>query len=320
MRIKLIFILVILMFGFSFSFNFGNQRDDDYGKLVGWIVDPVTEKPVNEIFNVELFRCNINKSERYLKSWRTDKRGYFSLEVKPGQYCLHISPQSMGSKYCVEPYHFYDKRFSFPVMIEKGKITEFRKKATYGGSLEITLQDTSGRQINPTTELPEGARISISIDSSFYLIGQFSQYHFYDDISDGKMIVHTMFPGKYNVEVTFYGTGYETLSFDDIQVKAKEVKKIKCVIDLNDTTGIEGRVIDANGNPIKDLKVFMSPKFSVEGSFSDITDQNGYYRIIGLPEGPYHIGISSLTKGVRIFPEIIEIKKNVVLNKDVIVD
>jgi hypothetical protein len=282
-------------------------------------VDPSSGNPVNEVFIVDLFSCE-KLNQRYLRHAKTDKRGYLSLKVRPGQYCIHIEPESMNSKYCIEPYHFYNDEFTFPVMIEKGKITEIRKKATVGGAIKVRVLDTGGSIINPSTDLPKGAKISVSIDSPNYIIGTLSQHVVYDNMDDGETTVRTLFPSKYNLRVRFRKTGYKTLTFKDVPVKENEVTEIDCVIDLDDITGIEGKVVDITGNPIKGITVTMIPQFAVGGSFYDITDISGYYLIKGLPEGSYHIGISSIEKGSRIYKENIEIKKGILTNKDIVYD
>jgi hypothetical protein len=322
MKLRNIFVLLVLFFGLIGSNVLVEGQDaDDYGKLIGWILDPNSGNPVNEVFIVELFNCSRTESEAVLfKQRKTDQNGYFSIEVEPGQYCLHISPNSMESKYCIEPHQFHNDQFYFPLMIEKGKITETRKKATIGGAIKVRVLDTSGSVINPSEDLPKGAEISVSIDSPNYMIGELSQHVVYDNMDDGETIVRTLFPSKYNVRVEFDRTGYKNLYFEDVQVKENEVTEIDCVIDLNDITGIEGKVVDINGNPMKGMEVSMIPQFAVGGSFDDMTDKDGYYRITGLPEGSYHIMISSREGGLRIYKENIEIKKGILTQKDVVKD
>ncbi|MGD2093117.1 MAG: carboxypeptidase-like regulatory domain-containing protein [Candidatus Aminicenantes bacterium] len=322
MRLRNIFVLLVLFFGLIGANALAKGQDaDDYGKLVGWILDPNSGKPVDEVFIIELFNCSQFESSAVLfKQRKTDKKGYFSIKANPGQYCLHISPNSMQSKYCIEPYHFHNDQFYFPVIIENGKITEIRKKATFGGAIKVRVLDTSGSVINPSADLPKGAEISVSIDSPNYIIGTLSQHVVYDDMDDGETTVRTLFPSKYNLQVRFSRTGYKNFNFENVLVKEKEVTEIDCVIDLNDITGIEGKVVDINGNPIKGIEVSMIPQFAVGGSFDDRTDKDGYYQITGLPEGSYNIMISSREQGLRIYKENIEIKKGILTKKHIVND
>jgi hypothetical protein len=317
MRFRCIFVLLIMVLGLIVLQAFGSQRSsDNYGKFEGWILDPKSGNPVNEVFWIDLLNCCRFESEaRIFRHRKTDQRGYFSFEVDPGQYCLHIGPDSKNSIYCIEPYQFYHDQFEFPVMIEAGKITETRKKATYGGSIKIRILDTKGKIINPSTDLPQGANVYIQIVSPYYIIGIPLDATLENE---GETVINRFFPSLYSIDVIFHGTGYETLTYENVQVKESEITKIDCVIDLEDNTGIEGRVVDENGNPCKGVRVFMVPKFYVEGDFNTATNTDGYYRITGLPEGRYKIGVSRIRGGTRIYQEIIEIKKGILARKDLV--
>ena len=317
MRVRSIFALFILVLGFVGSHVLGNQRDsDDYGKLSGWILDPKSGTPVNEVFWIDLLNCCKFQSEaKIFRHRKTDKKGYFSFEVDPGQYCLHIEPDSKNSIYCIEPYQFYHDQFEFPVMIETGKITEIRKKATYGGSIKIRILDTQGKIVNPSADLPQGASVHISVTSPYYIIGIPLDANLKNE---GETVINRLFPSLYTIDAIFHGTGYETLTYENVQVKESEITKIDCVIDLKDITGIEGRVVDENGNPWNGIGVSMVPKFYVEGDFSSYTNIDGYFRISGLPEGRYNIGVSRIRHGIRIYQEIIEIKKGILIRKDLV--
>ena len=322
MRLRNIFVLPVLFLGIiGLTVLVEGQDADDYGKLVGWVVDPSSGNPVNEVFIIELFNCSQFESEAVLfKQRKTDHNGYFSIEEEPGQYCLHISPGSMESKYCIEPHQFHNDQFYFPVMIEKGKITEVRKKATLGGAIKVMVLDTGGSVINPSEDLPKGAEISVLIDSPNYMIGELSQHVVHDNMDDGETIVRTLFPSKYNVRVKFDRTGYKNLYFEDVLVKENEVTEIDCVIDLNDITGIEGKVVDINGTSLKGIKVIMIQQFPVSGDFYDITDEGGHFRITGLSEGSYEIMTSSIRGGLRTATVKVEIKKGALIQKDIQID
>jgi hypothetical protein len=206
------------------------------------------------------------------------------------------------------------------VIIENGKITEIRKKATIGGAIKVRVLDTGGSVINPSTDLPKGAEISVSILSLNYIIGALSQQCLYDNMDDGETTIRTLFPSTYHLRVSFRKTGYKTLTFEDIQVKENEVTEIDCVIDLNDITGIEGKVVDINGTPLKGIKIIVIRQFSFDGNSYDITDENGYFRITGLPEGSYKIMTTSPTGGIRTSTVKIEIKKGILTQKDIQID
>jgi hypothetical protein len=317
MRAQRIFVFLIMVLGLIVLQVFGGQRSsDDYGKFEGWILDPKSGNPVNEVFWIDLLNCCRFESEaRIYRHRKTDEKGYFSFEVDPGQYCLHIEPESEDSVYCIEPYQFYHDQFNFPVMIEAGKITETRKKATYGGSIKVRILDTKGKIVNPATDLPQGASVHISVTSPYYIIGIPLDATLENK---GETVINRFFPSSYSIRVDFHGTGYKRLRYNNVQVKECEITKIDCVIDLEDITGIEGRVVDENGTPWKGIEVFMVPNFHVGGGFSSFTDIDGYFRISGLPVGEYNIGISKLHRGTKIFNDIFEIKKGILIRKDLI--
>lgn len=318
MKVRNIFVLLLLFFGLVGLNNLLDGQDaDDFGKLSLWIVDPVSGNQVNEVFIITLFNCDETPPSRYLKQRKTNNKGYLALDLNPGQYCLHIYPESLDSKYCIEPYHFKNDQFYFPVMIEKGKVTHFRKKATFGGAIKIRLLDTNGRIIDPLAELPSGAVVALSMTNPNYILGQPEVY----DMKVGEKIIHTLFPSKYFLRIDFRGTGYERLTFREVPVIEKEITEIDCVIDLDDITGIEGKIVDINGNPVKGIEIFLVPNFDAWGDFNDATDKNGYYCITGLPEGPYYIGLSSNEYGISINKkETIEIKKGTLTQKNITIE
>jgi hypothetical protein len=319
---KIVLMLVLLLGLMGINLLVEGQDADDYGKLTGWILDPDSGKPVDEVFVIDLFNCVEFESQATLFRHReTNKNGYFSIEINPGQYCMHISPKSLESKYCIEPYHFENDQFNFPIMIEKGKITHIRKKATPGGAIKVRVLDTGGKLVIPSTDLGKKAEISVSIYSSNYIIGSLRDHYLYDEMNDGETTIRTLYPSPYEVSVSFYRTGYKTLTYENVPVKENEVTGIDFVIDVNDITGIEGRVLDINGTPSKGIKVTMIPQFSVSGDFYDITDENGHFRITGLTEGLYKIMLSSTSRGIlRTIKGNVEIKKDILLKKDIQID
>ena len=82
-------------------------------------------------------------------------------------------------------------------------------------------------------------------------------------------------------------------------------------------TIMEGKIVDINGKVAKYAHIMMLPKFIVSGEFDTYTDRNGNYRITGLPEGKYRIAISVKEVLYVNTEEIIEIKKNELLHKDI---
>jgi hypothetical protein len=139
----------------------------------------------------------------------------------------------------------------------------------------------------------------------------------YDDTSDGEMVVHSLYPDKYEVFIQFGGLGFESKRLENIKVEKNRTTEIDVMIDPHDKTGIEGKVIDKNGNPLKNVEVFLSPTLPVAGDFSTNTDQNGYYRLTGVPGGIFHLRVFLIGKGRIFLLGTIEIEKNKLLKKDI---
>jgi hypothetical protein len=300
----------------------GKNRDDNWGMLKGWIVDPETGKPVNEVFVVDLLKCSEEDPRILIERTRTDNRGYLSIKIRPYTYCLRFFPDSRTSKYSFEPYPFINADYYIPAVIEKGKITEFRKKATIAGRLKIRLLDTKGRVINPKLEFEKNSRISIRIESQNLELPKEAGNLSNDDISDGEMIVHTLYPDTYTITVVFFGLGFPSIEIENIVIKATETTEVDIIVDPADITGIEGKIVDKNGLIIKHAEVFLTPTFPVSGEFNTYTDRNGFYRLTGLPEGIFEINVSISKVGkVTIFrPGAVEIKKNMLIRKDITLD
>jgi len=311
MKRKVIFILIILMFDLSFSFSYGNQRDDNYGKLVGWIIDPVSNKPVNETFLIEFFNCNeLGPLKTYFIRINTNEKGYLSIELKPRHYCIIISPELKTSKYSIEPDDCY-----YPIIIEKGKITEFKKKATIAGLLKIKIIDIKGKLINIHEKFPTHSEVIAFLTSPNNTFSLISSDLSDDDFKDGEILLHTLYPNTYSIKMTFRYTGFKSLEKHNIIIESGKITEVDFVVDISNETAIEGIVLNKNGYPIKNAEVYLTPNFPVEGDFRTYTNQDGYYKLRGLPEGLFtiHVLFNSTTyPGGRV-----DIKNNDIVHKDI---
>ena len=296
---------------------------DNFGKVIGQIVDPETGSPVNEIFIIDFLNCNeIDDSRNLIMRTKTNEKGFLSVEMKPFIYCLRFYPNSKNSKYSFEPHPYYNHKYVFMVTVEKGKITEFRKVATIGGALKIKLVNTEGGVINPQLEFEKFERISIFLKSPNMVIPVEASGLTEDDMKDGEMVVHTLYPDIYSLGVEFQGIGYTNIKKENIQVEKNKTTEVEIVINPNDITGIEGKVLDKNGIILKGGRVYLiSQSIEIRGSFKNTTDQNGNYHLTGMPEGLYKIMLAvdlPSGKGFMWPQEIVEIKKDVLLKKDII--
>lgn len=332
---RIIFLIVIVIGICSLEILLGqNQQDygnfqdrDNFGKVIGQIIDPETGKPVSEKFRVCFFNWNYREDDYERRkdcNFETDENGYITIDLPPATYGLLFSSMEPNSKYSMTYHPFYEKMpeeykemFSCTIEVGKGKITKFVKKAIIGGTLKVTLVDLAGNPVDPNIAFP-GRSITIE--------GEFLNYNlvpgspsFYLKLKNGQFSKNGLFPDIYwEMKLEFLGIGYGVFEKKDIVIKANEVTEINVTIDPNDITGVEGKILDGSGNPQKEIRISFFPKNrDIEGWFACLTDSNGYYRMTGMPGGFYEIRIFD---GHEYYFEyqnvIIEIKKNILLHRN----
>jgi len=284
-----IFLSLSIVLGYSQQTSSDN---DDYGKVQVQVIDAETQEPVNEPFDVSFFEAKdeILPGRKFL----TNENGLLILEVLPGSYYLRFSPLSPISKFETDPSPFLVKTENTSFLnVEKGKITEFVKKAYYGGSIKVMIVDQEGNIVNFKKLYGNDSRVSIEISSSDNLIGTYSLgesamaekwMHHTDDITDGEMVISRLFPGKYNIYLSLGVTGYKAISIGDIKVTRNQTVLKKILFDTNIPTSLEGYIHDQKGNPLKGLFVSI-------GSSSCLTNSEGHYKIFGMSEGEHLLSI-----------------------------
>ena len=298
---------------------------DNFGKVVIQVFDKSTGEKVNEIFKVNFFNSleagNSSSFERFAK---TNNKGYLVIKLKPGIYYLQFLPESCQSKYELEPSPVVSEKNRQMIKVESGKITEVLKKANYGGKLKIILVDPTGRKINPKEEFYEDIAIStfLGSDGNFglFLNDVMSVRELTgkkDDLNDGEVVIGRLYPGKYDISISFGFLGIRKQEIKYIQVFRNQTTVKEIVLDVNASTGIEGYVMDHNGVPLKDLRVEIQ---DAKGR----TDKNGYYKIVGIDEGRHIISVySSLVADDDIFINksyYTEIVKNIIIRKDFVIE
>ncbi|UCH96808.1 MAG: carboxypeptidase regulatory-like domain-containing protein [Candidatus Aminicenantes bacterium] len=300
---------------------------DSFGKVIGQIIDPETGKPVNERFLVCIFNWHYREGdyERYKDcNFKTDEKGWITLNLPPATYGLLFYPQNPDSKYSGTYHPFYYKMpeeykeiFSCVIKVETGQITRFVRKAIIGGALKVTLVDLAGNPVDPAVAFP-GRSVATEggIDNYNLSPGSASLSL---TLENGKFFRKNLFPDtSWEMDLRFYGIGYGVFRKKDIVIKANEVTEINITIDPNDITGVEGKIIDELGIPQKKVRISFFPKDeSIEGDFDYYTDSTGHYIMTGMPEGFYEVEIFDGHEYYFTFQNIIiEIKKNILLKRD----
>jgi len=292
-------------------------EEDNYGKVIGQVIDAESGEPVNEAFQLIFYD---HRGAEFIKQYvETDTHGHFIEELFPYIYYVGLSPLSNNSKYCKPPSPFkLNEEKRHIVKIEKGKITEIQLKAFLGGSIRIYTADMSNTRFNPQEKFNLEFSIHTLLTSSIYESVDSGR----DDLNDGELFVNKLHPGLYTIRVSFRGLGYQSIKKENILVEKGKTTEVLINIDLNDNTGIEGIITDANGVALEDAGIGLSPIDQlIKGDFGVKTNKNGYFILKGMPEGYYHLSYEYYRKGVDLisFPGqgIIEIKKNVLKRLDI---
>jgi hypothetical protein len=301
---------------------------DNFGKVIGQIIDPETNKPVNEKFRVCIYNWYYREDDyEYRKdcNFYTNEKGRITMDLPPATFGLLFYSQERNSKYSCTYHPFYEKMpaeykdmFSCVIKVETGKITRFVSKAIIGGALKVTLVDLAGNTIDPAVAFP-GRSVTTQGEIVNHNLVPGSPTRSLK-LENGKFFKKGFFPdNSWEVDLRFYGIGYGVFKKKDIVIKANEVTEINVAIDPNDITGVEGQILDEMGNPKKKVEICFFPKDeSIEGSFSCFTNSNGHFMMTGMPDGLYEVGIFDGHEFHFFYQDIIiiEIKKNILLNRD----
>jgi hypothetical protein len=320
MKQKTIFIMVLLVFQIALTLAIlgAPQDEDNYGKVIGQIVDPETGKPVNEVFDIVLYDgIAVKFSSRVLFHKESDAQGRFVLDLPQYTYYLQFYPMSKKSKYCFSLSPFKLKEEERDILkIEKGKITYFQKKAPLGGTLKIYMADTSNNKIVPTEIFHMKFRISCSVK-----FDDQNPNNIEGDLEMGEVTYSQLHPGLYSVDIGFDGIGSNNIKKKDIRIEIGKTTEVYINLDLNNNTGVEGIVTDAAGQPMEDSDLNFS---SADSYYVAFTNKNGYYKLTGMAPGDYSLFIiCSINQGTENFgvtgfydKEKINIEKNKLLHLD----
>ena len=291
---------------------------DNYGKVVGRIVDADTGEPINEVFRLlfldsdrDQYGFNIEAKEK------TTEQGTFEKKLLPHIYTIQFYPLAKDSKYSYFPYPFrLEENKRINVKVERGKITLVQIEAHLAGTLKIYTVDQNNVKFNPSTVFSQKINIHAYFRSPLYEAVSNGR----DDLNDGELTLTRLYPGAYSVEVSFDGLGYPSVKKENIQVEKGKATEVLISMDLNDNTGIEGVLTDMNGIALEGAFVALGHKDIVSGcDFRSYANKNGYYQLRGMPVGYYYMSYYYKKKsGLLSFRYgLVEIKENVMLRMDI---
>lgn len=318
----MVFFLLILVL--SYAILQAQSGDDNFGKLIMQIIDPVTGKPVNEVFKVILYDSrNSGYPSNTIQTEETDNNGKIILKLMPYPYYFQIYPKSDQSNYSYSPYPFNLNIEERPLIkTEPGKITYLQKKATIAGSIHILLYDKNNNRINPAEIIKQKHEIVTTIASDFYI----NDHSGWDDLNDGELIAEGLYPGKYWIRVKFEGLGFPRIKRENIQVESGKQTIVNINLDVDDNTGVEGKVVDASGISMEGVIVTFSDvnqKKILSHSYNAYTDKSGYYKLIGMPTGLYKVSYNYFPKNSEVISvdfdlkNLFELKKGMLLRIDI---
>lgn len=326
-------VLVVLVFALIPLLLYGdwlrpNCENDKCGRVVGWIFDDNTKEIIKDRFHLNLCDCfetdksKIVDGEHVIYYFpQVTEDGRFSIEVPEGDYCLQFMPVKIDKNYCYDPIPSLSPEYTQKIKVRKGKVTVVKKYIKPGGKLKLILVDKNNNKMNPNEVFKTEFTIFISLSNDKVYPYFPGDYGTSDDIDDGEMLIQSLFPGTYLVFLEFRNMGYGSQCVDNVKIERNQTTELRILVDMLDKTGIEGKVCDQHENPIKNaLNTIYFHDNSTVGYLGTIrTDNNGYYKIVGLKENKYDLFIEFEANGNRLINKItnILITKNVILKKDI---
>lgn len=356
-KIRVLFLLVNLFFFIGFNIELSSNdegrqyfdcTENNCGKVEGYIVDPETNQKVNIQYAIWIGECGVDSGIHFGKRKEghvTRPDGSFSFFVQPGIHCIQFAPYKtkpdpsnpnltvfLETKYAFDPDPAIAPEQIQKITVKAGQIVKIVKKAKIAGRIKITLVDKAGNKVIPDGNVGADIKFSdIIYKNGGYLY--ISKTETGDLEKNGEVIFGQLLPWKYDVSIDFGSMGYGSNWFFDLNVEAGKTIELKVLLDMNDSTGIQGRVLDENGNPIVDAGVDISEDTSEFycSSASIWTDADGQYKIIGLKEKTYRMRISKYLGDLQkelSKPELdhcspdmlVNIKKNQIIKKDVVLN
>jgi len=325
-KYKPVILLVIIFATFLVYPLYSNStqyiEEDNYGKVIIQLVNPVTEEPVTESFLVFIYdSTNENFPVNLYRREQTNNQGKLELEMIPYTYYLQFFPEDLNSRYRQTPYPFCIKENErYTIKVETGKITYFKVKAGIGGILKVYLADMNNVRFNPQEKFSQKFEIKSIVSGEICETIDDGR----DSLDDGELIVYRLFTGEYCIDIEFDGLGFERVIKKDIWVEEGKTTDVVINLDLNDSTGVEGFLTDAAGVPVYNSDICFGaidviPEDTI--GFCAYTNKKGYYILKGMPEGKYFVTYGYKRKtnkgGFSCIYGYVDIKKDVFLHLDI---
>jgi protocatechuate 3,4-dioxygenase beta subunit len=134
------------------------------------------------------------------------------------------------------------------------------------------------------------------------------------------MVITNLIPGLYDINAEFLKPGFGIIQGGTALVESRKTMEYKFVINIDENTGIQGYITDKNGGPLASAGVILFKYIKDQGIAScgdAITNENGYYKIVGIKEGIYSLRVE---KDDECEFHSIIITKNQILDKNLIIE
>jgi hypothetical protein len=331
MKLTLMGLIVFLPF-LLFSQNYWFNCDSgNCGKVEGQIYDAETQKPINEAFDVLFYQNNTDQIKMHERSFYqlyffpTDQNGCFSFDIPQGEYFIRFIPKNFSSKYCFDPVPVLNPGSRQAIKVIKNKITYFKKMTRLGGIIHITLVDRNNNKILPNTLFNSKDFMHLFLSSKNVEWDFSGEGSLGDDLVDGEITVNRLFPEVYDININFDNVGFGNQRARNILVEPGKTTEVKILVDIDDKTGISGKITDENGNPLVGAEVYINSIDTIVYLESDegeiYTDKSGNYKIIGMKPNKYQIQVYYRKDEIeRCYKGEIEIRNGLLAQKNIVLN
>ncbi|WP_315095701.1 carboxypeptidase regulatory-like domain-containing protein [uncultured Cellulomonas sp.] len=219
----------------------------------------------------------------------TGPDGLFTQKLRAGTYVVRFSPPSTGGMLTQYWQGASTEAAATPLVVVAGQTSALGDiTMTDGGAIAGTVTDSAGAPVagvNVWVSATGGSNVQATTGA------------------DGTYRASGLSPGEYRVR--FQGAA-GALVLEEYYDDARQYLDADLVtssgsgtvsgIDarLESGSGVTGRVLDADGNPVVNASVWASPRFTLSGSWSSaFTDAEGSYSLGGLVPGDWSFRVQA---------------------------